>query len=175
MNFSLRFGNDFIRFRISSRVSFARFGRSILIFFKALRHSCSDNGSTLGSHKSGMNISMRTFPDSGNQSLLAFWKILDPFQGFFTGYDFFLRTLDFHLPFQCLHFCSLPKFTLHPVASLHQESFARAYASIRPCLYTDGNHVVVTIAFVRGGVVAQDVLLRQVRGDLGKGTVKIFH
>ena len=35
MNFSLRFGNDFIRFRISSRVSFARFGRSILSFFKA--------------------------------------------------------------------------------------------------------------------------------------------
>ena len=82
-----------------------------LKFFQSLRHSCSDNGSTSGSHKSGMNISMRTFPDSGNQSLLAFWKILDPFQGFFTGYDFFLRTLDFHLPFQCLHFLAKVHFT----------------------------------------------------------------
>ncbi len=33
MNFSRRFGNDFIRLTISSRVSFTRFGRSILTFF----------------------------------------------------------------------------------------------------------------------------------------------
>jgi hypothetical protein len=42
MNFSLRFGNDFIRSKASSRVTFSRFGRSSFgCFFSSFISFCS--------------------------------------------------------------------------------------------------------------------------------------
>src|SRR2546429_11592 len=125
-----------------------------------------------------MNTSMRTFSDSGNQFLHSLRERFYSFQRLFACYLLPLRTLDLNsvdlsLLLQWLHL-SPSSCTLHPVACLHQESFARAYSRVRPGLNAYNDNMIVTVAFVRGGVVAQDVLLRQVRGYLCKGAVKIF-
>lgn len=54
--------------------------------------------------RSGMKISMRTFSDSGNQFLHAFWESFDPFQGLFARYPLSLGALNLDLSFLCLHF-----------------------------------------------------------------------
>jgi len=51
----------------------------------------------MGSGKSGMNISSRTFSDSGNQFLHSFWKIRDALDGFFACYRFPFRSLNLDL------------------------------------------------------------------------------
>src|SRR5437588_960972 len=65
--------------------------------------------------------------------------------------------------------------TLHPIAGFDYKSLARTHARVWARLYAHGNNVVVTVPLVRGWVVAQNILLRHVRGDLRKGIIKILH
>src|SRR5258708_31585044 len=121
-----------------------------------------------------MKISMRTFSDSGNQFLHAIWKSFDPFQSLLACYPLSLGTLNLNLSLLCLHF-STSDITLHPVVRLHQESFAGAHADIRPRLHAHGDNVKSAVALIGCRVITEDVLLRQVGGDLRERVVEFAH
>lgn len=60
-----------------------------------------------------MNISIRTFSDSGNQFLHSFWKSLDPLDGFFARNLFPFGTLNLDF-FDWFHGFQLDKIITDP-------------------------------------------------------------
>src|SRR2546421_1878899 len=121
-----------------------------------------------------MKISMRTFSDSGNQFLHAFWESFDPFQSLLACYPLSLGTLILNLSLLCLHF-STSDITLHPVVRLDHKSFARAHAGSRPRLHAHSDDVEPAVAFIGCGVITEDVLLCQVGGDLRERVVELAY
>src|SRR5881296_3539644 len=99
-----------------------------------------------------MKISMRTFSDSDNQFLHAFWESLDSFQGLFARYLLPLGALNLNLVFLCPHF-STSDLTLHPVTHLHQESFSRAHPRIGLAFHPDGDEVIFAVTLILSGVI----------------------
>ena len=99
-----------------------------------------------------MKISMRTFSDSGNQFLHAFWESFDAFQGLFARYPFPLWALNLNLFFLCLHF-STSDVTLHPIAVLNHKSFPRAHSRGGLRLYLDGDEVIFAVTLILSGVI----------------------
>src|SRR5260370_241538 len=99
-----------------------------------------------------MKISMRTFSDSGNQFLHAFWESFDPFQCLFTRYPLSLGALNPNLFFWCLHF-STSDLTLRPGMYLHQEPFSRADSRVGLGLHPDGDEVIFAVTLILSRVV----------------------
>ena len=65
--------------------------------------------------------------------------------------------------------------TLHSIEFLDQKSFARANADSSFCLHPHANQVVTPVAFVGSRVITEDILLRQVGGNLRKSSIQIFY
>src|SRR5882762_3151942 len=99
-----------------------------------------------------MKISMRTFSDSGNQFLHAFWESLDSFQGLFARYLLPLGALNLNLFFLCPHF-STSDLTLHTVTHLHQESFSRAHSRVGLGLHSNRDEVIFAVTLILSRVV----------------------
>src|SRR5437660_3581491 len=66
--------------------------------------------------------------------------------------------------------CLLPS---RLIAGFYPETFARPHTSILFGLHAHRDLVVPAVALVDGGIVAEDVLLGQVGGDLREGVVEI--
>src|SRR6267378_507631 len=98
-----------------------------------------------------MKISMRTFSDSGNQFLHAFWESFDPFQGLFARYPLPLGTLNLNLFFWSLHFST--SVTLHPFAVLNHKSFSRAHPCVGLGLHPHGDEVIFAVSLILSGVI----------------------
>src|SRR5438309_11095898 len=99
-----------------------------------------------------MKISMRTFSDTGNQFLHAFWESFDPFQGLFARYPLPLGALNLNLFFLRLHFPT-SALTLHLLTHLHQESFSRAHSRVRLGLHPNGDEVIFAVTLILSGVI----------------------
>ena len=100
-----------------------------------------------------MNISMRTFSDSGNQFLHALRESLDALQRFFAADLFFLRALNLNLSLEWLHLLILQKRTLHPIAVLNHKSFSRAHPRVGLGLYSNSDEVIFAVALILSRVV----------------------
>src|ERR1041384_6183882 len=108
-----------------------------------------------------MNISTRTFSDSGNHFLHSLGKCSHPLETLLTRQLYTPGTFDFCLLLHCLRRLPHGK-SLHSIGILHQKCFARSHASVGGRLYAHHDLMRSTVAFVSRRVIAENILLREV-------------